>query len=104
MSDEIPIPNPPLSAEERASFAKLSKQERETIDNEVLACAFPEWRKVVALVGFAMKRLGPRYPQFSDVFYAERIRALAEHGRLESQGDLSYMRFSEVRLRQKTDD
>ena len=58
----------------------------------------PRWRKVAAIVGFAMDRLGAKYPQFSDVFYAERIRLLAEQGRLEAQGDLSYMRFSEVRL------
>jgi len=50
------------------------------------------------VVSLASKKLGTRYPQFSYVFYAERIRALADFGRLESQGNLSYMRFSEVRL------
>jgi hypothetical protein len=50
-----------------------------------------------------MEKLADRFPQFSDVFYAERIRALAEQGRLDSQGNISYMRFSEVRLPAKTD-
>ena len=98
LGDEVPIPTGPLSAEEAACFAKLSQEEVTEIDDAVLSCAFPRWRKVAAIVGFAMDKLGPKYPQFSEVFYAERIRVLAAHGRLESQGDLSYMRFSEVRL------
>src|SRR4051794_11454065 len=98
MGDEVPIPNGPLSAEEIACFAKLTQKEIAQIDEAVLSCAFPRWRKVAAIVVFAMDRLGGKYPQFSDVFYAQRIRLLAEQGRLESQGDLSYMRFSEVRL------
>jgi hypothetical protein len=64
----------------------------------MLSCAFPRWRKVAEIVGFAMDKLSAKYPKFSDVFFAERIRVLAEQGRLESQGDLSSMRFSEVRL------
>jgi len=98
MSDEVPIPNPPLSAEELTSFAKLGRGAIEAIDDAVLSCALPYWRKVAAVVSFAMDKLSGQYPQFSDVFYAERIRVLTEQGRLESQGDLSHMRFSEVRL------
>jgi len=98
MCDEVPIPNGPPSDEELACFGKLTHRENEEIDKAVLSCAFPRWRKVAAIVGFAMNKLETRYPQFSDVFYAERIRVLVEQGRLESQGDLSYMRFSEVRL------
>ena len=73
MSDEIPIPNPPLSGDEVAAFAELSQSAKDAIDVK-------------------------RYPQFSDVFYGERVRALAGQGRLESQGELSCPRFSEVRL------
>ena len=43
-------------------------------------------------------KLASKHPQFSYTLYAERIRLLAEERRLESQGDLSFMRFSEVRL------
>ena len=35
-----------------------------------------------------------------DLFYAERLRKLVQDGRLESQGNLAYMRLSEVRLPQ----
>ena len=46
----------------------------------------------------AEEKLRGRYPQFSYVLYAERIRLLAKQGHLKSQGNLRYMRFSEVRL------
>ena len=36
-----------------------------------------------------------------DLFYAERLRKLVQDGKLESQGNLHYMRFSEVRLPEK---
>ena len=102
MPDEVPIPNEPLSDEELTSFAKLNRQEADEIDEAVLSCALPRWQKVAVIVGCVMDKVSVKYPQFSDSFYAERVRALAEQGRLESQGDLSYMRFSEVKLPSKT--
>ena len=98
MSDEVPIPNRPLSPEEVSCFGRLSQEDIAIIDDAVLSCALPRWRKVAMIVGRAKEKLEEQYPEFSYVFYAERIRVLAEQGRLESQGNLSYMRFSEVRL------
>jgi len=37
-------------------------------------------------------------PKVPDIFYAERVRNLVAEGKLESQGNLLYMGFSEVRL------
>jgi Protein of unknown function len=102
MTEEVPIPNPPLSADETAAFERLGPEEIAAIDDAVLSCALPRWRKVAMVAGLTMEKLADRFPQFSDVFYAERIRALADQGQLESQGNLSYMRFSEVRLPAKT--
>ena len=102
MSEEVPIRNPPLSAEEMAAFSALGPGEIEAIDEAVLSCALPRWRKVAMVVGLVMGKLEGHYPQFSDVFYGARVRALADQGRLESQGELSYMRFSEVRLPQES--
>ncbi len=102
MNDEVPIPTPPLSAEECAAVAKLGAQELEAIDGVILSCTHSRWRKVAMVVSMSMGKLEESYPQFSEVFYAERVRALAECGRLESQGNLSYMRFSEVRRAHET--
>jgi hypothetical protein len=95
--DEIPVPNPPLSPREAALFAQLSAKDMEVIDEAVLSCVCDHWRKVAMVVSLSMERLGDQYPDFTDVFYAERVRALADSGRIEARGNLSYMRFSEVR-------
>jgi hypothetical protein len=98
MTREVPIPNPPLSRKEKADFAKLSPEAKAEMDNEILACLLPRWQKVARVVIRAEQKLQERYPQFTYILYAERIRSLAKQGRLESQGNLRYMRFSEVRL------
>ena len=98
MSREVPIPNDPISPEEAAAFARLREEEVRDIDDAILSCAARRWQKVAMMISLAERKLALRYPQFTYSFYAERIRLLAEKGQLESQGDLSYMRFSEVRL------
>jgi hypothetical protein len=98
MTAEVPIPNPALSRKEAAAFAKLSPEDIISIDDGIIASALSRWRKVAMVVSIAEERLRARYPQFSYILYAKRIRLLAKQGRLESQGNLRYMRFSEVKL------
>lgn len=98
MTEEIPISTPPLSPEEQAVVARLSEADIEAIDATILAKSIHRWRKVARVVAEAMAALEDRYPDVSYIFYAQRLIKLAEAGRLESQGKLTYMRFSEVRL------
>jgi hypothetical protein len=98
MSDEVPEANPPLSSEETSAVARLTPTDLEFIDTTILSCALTRWQKVAMVVGRTEKKLRTEYPQLSYIFYAMRIQDLADRGRLESQGDLDYMRFSEVRL------
>jgi hypothetical protein len=98
MSDEIPIPDSPLNEEELSLLSRLTLRDIDAIDEVVLSCASSSWRKVAMIAGLVKKQLESQYPEFSCSFYAERIRALANRGRLESHGNLSYMRFSEVRM------
>jgi hypothetical protein len=51
------------------------------------------------VVGQAMQRLDLQLPDLSDSYYATRIVCLVAEDRLVSQGDLNFIRFSEVRLR-----
>lgn len=102
MNEEIPIANPPLTADEQALVAKLSDTDLAAIDATVLANCFSHWRKVAAVVGWTMDALKNRHPDLPDVFYAQRVSRLVDEGHLDSQGDLSYMRFSEVRLLPRT--
>ena len=101
MDEEIPIPDPPLSPEEEAKVAKLTSKEIEAIDEALMSNAKPRWRKVAMLVGLAMGQLQNRTLGIPDLYYAQRVRKLVEAGRLESEGNLAYMRFSEVRLPEK---
>lgn len=101
MADEVPIPNESPTPGELAAFSRLSLGEVEAFDDAILSCVLIRWQKVAMIASLARKKLEPQYPEFSFSFYGERIRLLAGQGRLESQGNLSYMRFSEVRLPQR---
>lgn len=79
----------------------LSPTDLELIDGTILACALPRWQKVATVVIRAEEKLAAGFPQLSYVCYAMRIQDLAGRGRLEAQGDLDSMRFSEVRLPQR---
>jgi hypothetical protein len=70
------------------------------IDDAILAVVDAHWRKVAMIIMKAADRLGPGLPE-SDAGYemiAERIAALVAAGHLDSQGDISRWRHSDVRL------
>ncbi len=106
MTREIPIADRPLWKAEKATVARLSQADLDAIDAIVLANCASHWRKVATVVVCAEKDFASQNPELfaswnpglSDLFLAQRIRQLAAAGRLESQGDLLYQRFSEVRL------
>ena len=102
MQEETPIPDPPLSPEEEAKVAQLTEKEIKAIDEALMSNVQPRWRKVAMIVGLTMSHLENRVRGIPDLFYAQRVRKLVEAGRLESQGNLAYMRFSEVRLPERT--
>ena len=98
MSEEIPIENDPLSATGRAAVDKLSDADLKTIDAAILANCSTGLFKVARVVWDTEKALTSSYPNLSHIFYTQRLIQLVETGRLESQGNLRYMRFSEVRI------
>src|SRR5688572_22739893 len=102
MSEEIPQANPPLSAKEQSAVARLNPAELQAIDAVILANASERWLKVARVVISTADALEQQHPGLSYIFYAQRLCKLAAAGRLESKGNLAYMRFSEVRLPQKT--
>jgi len=92
------IPDPPMSEEEARVAASVSREHVERIDAELLSHARKYLRKVAMLVGLAMGNEALRIPGLPDVYYAQRIRALVEKGALIAEGNLAFMRYSEVRL------
>lgn len=91
-------PDPELSPEEAAVAAALSPDFIARIDAELLSHARPTNRKVAIIVGLAMGNSAVRVPGLPDLYYAKRVRALVERGALIGEGNLDYMRYSEVRL------
>lgn len=69
------------------------------IDAGILSVVGPNWQKVAMVIGRAAKTLIGHLPDGEDAYkvIAQRIEILVETDRLQSQGDLSKWRFSEVR-------
>ncbi len=98
MTKEIPVPDSPLTQEEKAKVEQLSEAEIQAIDQALLSNASRKWRKVARIIGFTIMYRPNSIRGIPDIFYASRVRELVESGHLESQGDIRCMRFSEVRL------
>ena len=100
---EVPIPNPPISAEEKAAADLLSQQDLEAIDACILSHCADRFYKVARIMGRTQDELAERFPNLSYVFYTQRLKRLVDTGHLDAAGEVFKMRFSEVRLvRQKT--
>jgi len=101
LHEEFPVPLDPLTPEEEARIALLTESELNAIDEALLSNALPQWRKVAMVVVLTMRGFDFA-PAIPDAFYARRIQQLVAQGRLESQGNVEFMRFSEVRLPQSS--
>jgi hypothetical protein len=100
---EVPIANPPLSSEERAAVDSLTENELESIDACILSHCSDRFLKVARIMSRTERELGERFPKLSYIFYTLRLQHLVDAGYLDAAGNLSFMRFSEVRLaHQKT--
>ena len=91
-------PDPDLTPEQAELAAKLSHEDLLNIDDQLLSECITRWRKVARVVGRTFMKFNDKHPGLPDVFYSQRIRTLVDEGRLESQGNLGQMRYSEIRL------
>lgn len=98
ISEEYEPADRPPDAEALKLIAALTPTQIEAIDATVMHAAGLSWRKVSFVVGTAMHALYGRVSRIPDAFYAQRVASLVSQGRLESLGDLSRMRYSEVRV------
>ena len=94
-------PDRTLSAEEKKRVEALTEADVAEIDAALLANACEHWRKVARVVGTTMSELPNRVPGIPDVYYSLRVQKMVQEGVLEAQGNLSHMRYSEVRTAQK---
>ena len=91
-------PDPPLTPEQAIHVSRLKQEDLWEIDRVLLAQSATTWQKVARIVGMTIGELSERFPNIPDVYFAQRVRRLVAVGELESQGNLEYMRYSEVRL------
>ncbi|MGV6483609.1 DUF3658 domain-containing protein [Stenotrophomonas indicatrix] len=96
-ADDAPDSDAHLTNEQRHRIAALTDEDLAWIDQQLLSHCDGQFRKVAYVVGTAMSLDAERQPGIPDVFYAGRVRRLVERGVLEAAGDLSRMRYSEVR-------
>ncbi len=97
MREELPKPDGELTADQVSLVEQLGPDEVLRIDNALLANTWEKWRKVAMVVGMTMMNLPRRVEGIPDIYYSQRVKKLVNDGLLESQGDLTCMRFSEVR-------
>ncbi len=97
LSEEAPEPDGDLTSEQIKLVEQLTDAEIQTIDNALLANTSIRWRKVARVVGTVMMELPNRVKGIPDAYYSQRVQMLVKDGLLESQGNLSFMRYSEVR-------
>ena len=90
-------PDPELTPDQTKLVEGLTDTEVKAIDKALLANTCDKWRKVARVVGTTMTELPSRVEGIPDVYYSQRVQKLVKEGLLESQGNLSYMRYSEVR-------
>lgn len=97
-TDEAPDSDAHLTEQQRQNIAALTDDDIAWIDAQLLSHCDGQFRKIAYIVGNAMSLDPQRRPGIADVFYAQRVRELVARGVLEAQGDLTRMRYCEVRI------
>jgi len=98
IAEPLGEPDTLLDQEEQEAVSLLTVQDLKLIDEALLANSASSWRKVARVVGATMIERDRQLPEVPGGFYAQRVAVLVQAGRLQSQGNLDHMRFSEVRL------
>ena len=91
-------PDGSLTANQFTIVERLTPEQLAQIDNVLLSNCCDQWRKVARVVGTTMMNDSVCFENVPDIFYSQRVQLLVENGLLESQGNLEFMRYSEVRL------
>ena len=89
---------PSLTEEQQAIIATLPETLVHEIDEALLSYASSQFQKVAKIVGIFMTESSLHSRGIPYIFYAQRIEELANNARLEYQGNLKFMRHSEVRV------
>ncbi len=91
-------PDSLLDADEQLIVDHLTEAETQHVDTVLLGHCTTSYRKVAFIIGKTMTPSSEELDHVPFGYLVQRVQHLVESGRLESQGDLDYVRFSEVRI------
>ncbi len=92
-NEEVPV----LTDEQIEYVSKLTKENLKIIDDMLLSFVTNNWHKVAFVVGSTMVEISEQLPELPDIYYAQRVKYIAGLGGIESEGDLDFMCYSEIR-------
>lgn len=72
------------------------------IDELLLSHVASSWRKAAMVIGTVLLEHREELAGTDDSALLKHLQALTDSGRIEARGDLSQMRFSEVRIAGRT--
>ena len=87
----------PMTLEQRARVRQFSEAEILAIDDILYSETSSRWQKVAMVVAGAMISLDGKIENIPNAYYLERIQLFIDSGKLESQGNIWRMRFSEIK-------
>lgn len=90
-------PDGKLTPEQEQLVGQLTGDEVSEIDMALLSNTNDKWRKVAMVVAKTMLENPCRISGIPDIYYSQRLRKPVGEKQLVARGNLSYMRYSEVR-------
>jgi hypothetical protein len=90
-----------MTPEQKKKVDQLNDAQIKDIDRNILENVSDQWTGVSRVVLTTMIERDEGVTGLPEVFYLERVQTLAREGLLDSSGDLSDMKSSQVRLPEK---
>ena len=88
-----------MSEGERMKVEALSEQQILEIDDCLLKHIKPFWRKLAMVIGLAMSEMKDLHDlNIVYIYYYNRLLKLIKENNLETQGNIDFIRWSEIRL------
>ncbi len=87
-----------LDQDGRDAIARLGDHDVVRIDRAILSALGREWKKAGFITAGVMISAPDEYEEVPEMFYALRIRALAQASRIEGKGDPLALKTFEIRL------
>ncbi len=87
-----------LEQDAQEAIERLQDSDLERIDQAILSALGRDWKKTGFITAGVMIAAPDEYEELPEAFYVLRLRALAQAGRIEVNGDLDALKTSEIRL------